>query len=90
MPLFENLYPLMKKLRTVSVSCSFLPFFFRFMVVNVTFNNILLISWRSVFLVEETGVPEENQRPVACHRQTLSHNVASSTTRHERGSNSQF
>jgi hypothetical protein len=29
-------------------------------------------------------------RPVACHRQTLSHNVVSSTPRHERGSNSQF
>jgi hypothetical protein len=29
----------------------------RVVVLNVTFNNISVISWRSVFLVEETGVP---------------------------------
>ena len=29
----------------------------RFMVLNVTFNNISVMSWRSVLLVEETGVP---------------------------------
>jgi hypothetical protein len=28
-----------------------------FMVFNATFNNISIISWRSVLLVEETGVP---------------------------------
>ena len=28
-----------------------------FMVFNATFNNISVISWRSVLLVEETGVP---------------------------------
>jgi hypothetical protein len=27
------------------------------MVFNGTFNNISIISWRSVLLVEETGVP---------------------------------
>jgi len=42
------------------------------MVFNTTFNNISVISWRSVLLVEETG---ENHRPVASHRQTLPHNV---------------
>ena len=57
-----------------------------FMVLNATFNNISVISWRSVLLVEETG---ENHRPVTSHWQTLSHNVVSSTPRHERGSNSQ-
>ena len=31
------------------------------MVFNVTFNNISVISWWSVLLVEETGVPGENQ-----------------------------
>ena len=31
-----------------------------FMVFNATFNNISVISWRSVLLVVETGVPEEN------------------------------
>jgi hypothetical protein len=35
----------------------------------------------SVLLVEETGVPRENHRPVASHWQTLSHNVISSTPR---------
>jgi len=36
---------------------------------------------RSVLLVEETGVPEENHQPTVSHCQTLSHNVASSTPR---------
>jgi hypothetical protein len=35
-------------------------FIVRFMVLNATFNNISVISWRSVLLVEETGVPGEN------------------------------
>ena len=42
------------------------------MVFNSTFNNISVILWRSVLLVEETG---ENHRPVVSHRQTLSHNI---------------
>jgi hypothetical protein len=45
------------------------------------FNNISVISWRSVLLVEETGVPGENHRPATSHRQTLSHNVVSSAPR---------
>jgi hypothetical protein len=32
----------------------------RIMVFNATFNNISVISWWSVLLVEETGVPREN------------------------------
>ena len=36
-----------------------------FMVLNATFNNISVISWRSVLLVEETGGSGENHRPVA-------------------------
>ena len=36
----------------------------RVMVFSATFNNISAISWRSVLLVEETGV---NHRPVASH-----------------------
>jgi hypothetical protein len=32
----------------------------RAMVSNTTFNNISVISWRSVLLVEETAVPGEN------------------------------
>jgi hypothetical protein len=52
--------------------------------------NISVILWQSVLLVEETGVPRENHRPVVSHRQTLSHNVVSSTPRHERGSTHNF
>jgi len=32
------------------------------MVVNATFYNISVISWRSVLLVGEAGVPVENHR----------------------------
>ena len=60
------------------------------MVFNATLNNISVISWKSVLLVEETGVPRENHRPVASHCQTLSHNVVSSTLCHEWGLNSQL
>jgi hypothetical protein len=33
-----------------------------FMVFNTTFNNIPVILWWSVLLMEETGVPRENHR----------------------------
>ena len=39
----------------------------RSMVFNVTFNNISVISWWSVLLVEETGIPRENHRPAVSH-----------------------
>ena len=32
------------------------------MVFNATFNNISVISWWSILLVEETEVPGENHR----------------------------
>ena len=34
----------------------------RFVVLNATFNNISVISWWSVLLVNETGEPRENHR----------------------------
>ena len=37
------------------------------MVFNATFNNISVILWQSVLLVEETGVPRENHRIAASH-----------------------
>ena len=40
-------------------------------VVSATFNNISVISWRSVLLVEETGVPGENHWPATSHWQTF-------------------
>jgi len=58
-------------------------------MINTTINNIPVISWRSVILVEETGVLGEDQQPAASDWQTLSHNVVSSTPRHEWDSNSQ-
>jgi hypothetical protein len=51
------------------------------MVFNAPFNNISVMSWCSVLLVEETGVPRENNGPVASYLQTVSHNVVSSTPR---------
>ena len=36
----------------------------RVIIFSATFNNISVISWRSVLLMEETG---ENHRPVANH-----------------------
>jgi len=38
-----------------------------FIVINAIFNNISVISWRSVLLMEEIGVPGENHGPVASH-----------------------
>jgi len=45
------------------------------MVFNATFNNISVILWRSVLLVEENGVPGENHWPVASHWQTCITNI---------------
>jgi hypothetical protein len=36
-------------------------------LINKTVNNISIIWWRSVLLVEETGGSGENRRPVASH-----------------------
>jgi hypothetical protein len=30
-------------------------------------NNISFISWQSVLMVEEAGVPRENHQPIASH-----------------------
>ena len=39
----------------------------RVMVFNATFNNISVTSRLSVLLVEETGGPGEDHRPIASH-----------------------
>ena len=54
---------------------------FRFMIFIAIFNNISVISWQSVLLVEENGGPRENHWSAASHWQTLSQNVVSSTPR---------
>jgi hypothetical protein len=51
------------------------------MVFNDPVNKISVISWRSILLVNETGVPGENHRPVASYRHILSHNVVLSTSK---------
>ena len=63
----------------------------RFMVFNDTFNNISVISWWSVLLVEETGVPgETTDLSQVTGELYISYNVVSSTPRHEQESNSQL
>ena len=52
----------------------------RFMMLNATFNNISVLLWQSVLLVEESEVPGENHRPAASHWHT-STNIASNTLR---------
>jgi len=42
------------------------------MVLNATFNNISVISWLSVLLVEETGVSGENHRLATSHKKQQS------------------
>jgi hypothetical protein len=42
-----------------------------FLVFNVPFNNIPVISWQSVLLVEITGVHGENHRPGTSHLQNF-------------------
>jgi len=60
------------------------------MVLNTTFNNISVISWRSEvsYIVAVSFIDGGNQstqrKPQTCHWQTLSHNVVTSTPRHER------
>jgi hypothetical protein len=66
--IFGNLFSLLMK--TTKINFVYLLYFmFVFMVwymlFNATFNNISVISWRQVLLVEETGARGENYRPVA-------------------------
>jgi hypothetical protein len=48
----------------------------RIILCNTTSNNVSVISWGSVLLVEETREQGESDRPAASHWQTLSHNDA--------------
>jgi hypothetical protein len=51
-------------LRRVLHPKSLKAYWVRVTVFNATFNNISVILWRSVLLVDETRVPRENHRPV--------------------------
>jgi hypothetical protein len=54
-------------------------------VLNAAFNNISVISWRSVLLVEETGGPGENHRAVSSHKVALSTPLLSGIQTHNCG-----
>ena len=64
----KHFYTIPKLFMYLVVICPDLCLFVCLMVFNATFNNISV-------LVEETGGPGENHRPVASHWQALSHNV---------------
>jgi hypothetical protein len=49
-----------RNLKTMTLNWSNINGWKRVMVLNATFNNISVISWPSVLLVEKTGVPGEN------------------------------
>ena len=53
------------------------------MVFNATFNIISVMSGFSASVIDE-GISELTPDLLKNHRQTLSHNVVSSTPRHER------
>ena len=72
-------------MRMSKIISSSMVLFVCLVVLDATFNNISAISWRLFLLVDETGVPGQNHRPVASHWQTLSHNVVSSTPHYECG-----
>jgi hypothetical protein len=58
--------PLMRQLSLASTLecaeqlCGSNPMRFRVMVFNTTFNNVSVISWQSVLLVDEIRIPGEN------------------------------
>jgi len=65
---------MMNKYSLISMLSSFVIYHFpvinnrvRVMMFNATFNNISVISWRSVLLMEENEVRGENHTPVASH-----------------------
>ena len=61
---------------------------FRDVVFNATFNNISVISWRSVLFGGGGGGPEYQENTTDLSQVT--DKIISSTPRHERGSNSQL
>jgi hypothetical protein len=58
---FHSFYLLLLFLRSLKTRNTWV------MVFNATFNNISVISWQLVLLVNETRVPGENHRPTASH-----------------------
>ena len=59
------------------------------MVFNSTFNNISVISWQSILLVEKTEHPEKNTDLPQVTDKLRSNNAVLSTPHHEWDLNSQ-
>jgi hypothetical protein len=53
----HNVY---RNIHTTECDTKYICLFVCLMVFNATFNNISVISWRSVLLVEEPGIPGQN------------------------------
>ena len=64
---FSYYFTFVKKKLLMSKTMLYLSWVVRVMMFNATFNNISVISWWSVLLVEETGLPGENHRPATSH-----------------------
>jgi len=62
------------------------------MVFKAIFTIFQFELYRGVqfYLWRKPEYPEKTTNPAASHCQTLSHNIVSSTSRHERDSNSQL
>jgi hypothetical protein len=63
----KNNFPFLQVSQSVLRISSIFEYRVRVKVFNATFNNISVIPWPSVLLVEENGVPGENYLPVASH-----------------------
>jgi hypothetical protein len=59
-------HKVLKKIMTQILSTS-ISFWNMYNGFNAIYNNISAISWQSVLLEEETGVPGENHQPVTSH-----------------------
>jgi hypothetical protein len=70
------------------LSCVFVLFFFVLYLFSTRAFHLEYFSCTGIVAISFIGV--ENYRPVASHWQNWPHNVASSTPRHERDSNSQL
>ena len=57
---FSYYFTFVKKKLLMSKTMLYLSWVVRVMMFNAVFNNISVISWWSVLLVEETGLPGEN------------------------------
>jgi len=60
--LLQNMYTIHHSVYTEEGELSLKVIYYRFMVFSATFNNISVISWGSVLLVEEIGAPKENSK----------------------------